>query len=193
MPGKERRGTSRRPGPFPPSSYPFPHSVPIADRSSRPRAARLDERGPLLWVPKASLLHPTSWTSSHHSVPTGSSRCSPGLSGSAAWAPGIHRVGSRRKAPSQESEPFHGLADNRHPVWALLPACALLGHGSSGSLWAPIGEEGGRDPKPTVFGSWGMLSGVGGTLGRKEGGLAAKSGAEKSLGEQYLGLKEEQG
>ncbi|KAH0508228.1 Dachshund-like protein 1 [Microtus ochrogaster] len=64
---------------------------------------------------------------------------------------------------------------------------------TNASLWAPIGEEGGRDPKLTAFGSGGMRSGVGGTLERKEGGLAAKSGAEKSLGEQYLGLKEEQG
>lgn len=193
MPGKERRGTSRRPGPFPPSSYSFPHSIPIASRSTRPRAARLDERGPLLWVPKASLLHPTSWTTSHRSVPARSSRCSPGLSGPAALALGIHRVGSWRKAPSRESQPFPGHAGDQHPIWARLPACALLGHGSSGSLWAPIEEEGGRDPKPTVFGSWGMHSGVGGTPARKEGGLAAKSGAEKSLGEQYLGLKEEQG
>lgn len=193
MPGKERRGTSCRPGPFPPSSCPFPHLVPIAARSSRPRAARLDERGPLLWVPKASLLHPTSWTNSQGSVPAGSSRCSPGLSGSAASALGIHRAGSRRKVPSQESQPFPRSAGHRHPIWALLPACALLGPGSSGSLWAPIGEEGGRDPKPTAFRSGGMRSGVGGTLERKEGGLAAKSGAEKSLGEQYLGLKEEQG
>lgn len=184
MPGKERRGTSRRPGPFPPSSSssPFPHSLPGAARSA-PRVRELRA-----WTSAAlSSGSPGLISFARPPGPVCTALCGSGLLGAPqgfrAGLPlslGCIEWGAGGRRFPRSGSPFLGvLATGWHPIWALLPACALLGRGSSGSLWAPQWEEGGRDPKPEGLGSWGMRSGIGGTLGRKEGGLAAKSGARK--------------